>query len=1037
MAPEDRRTELESLAKALAVLETQRSALGDELADSAMAPLRRRLALLADGVAARHDQAAALLCCIPPRSDQASDEPGGQVQDDQDGFAVKFHSIVASRSGRAAGKLENCLLASWDSDGGADGAEKAVAAALEIRHELDLIAAGLSEHGEDEPEPACGISIVTAEAEPAPGAGTGSIEDESPDMKARAIKLAKTARGASILLSEETWKLVRDGFECVELLIDQAGSDGRKVRAWLAGRMPAGHFRDTAAGPAAPSRPMIGRTAQLERMAEVLREASSPGSCALVVVAGEAGTGKARLVSEFLGRSLAEFPETVVLKGRSSPETRTTPYAAFRDMLAGWLGIPMASGAETALARIVDLTGGEMDTRKAERVARFMGFGTLDSSEPRTDEIELLAFFTAAFGGGSHLLVLEDIQWADDATLRLVEMLNRERPGKRFLAICTTRPVLFERAPRWGNPAAGHELIRLDLLEPRETRLLIEGLLPEGSRIAADFAQDLHKRSGGNPFHSEEAFRMVMAAGALCPFEGSWAVRPGTDLDSLIPDNLQGIIRNRLDSLPRSEREVLQAAAVFGRRFWDSAVAEVVGRSRAEVLEVLSGLEGRNVVTRAPWSSFRGCAEFRFRHSLACEAISTMLAAGRRRKAHSAAAEWLAKHSAGSPDSYMAVTAMHLERAEKAEESAGLFQQAAEAALARGDPRDALLDVDRALGLRGDLPARSRALLLVTRGRILERQGRLKDAEKPLQEALRLSRDSGFEAGGARALLALGSVFESEGRSADSEAAVLQALEKSRRSGDRPALAAALVEVARLSAADGYEHVSALLSQAQAIYREMGNRAGQARCRHEAGSSALRFGEQQDARKAFEEALSLYRALDDPAGESDSHFALSSIERKAGRLDESLRHSREALRISSSAGDEERAASSLSAIGDTLRESGKREEALNYYMQSLRRGAPAGDPAVSVRVLGLLAPLMLELEKPEGAALALAFIASHEETAGLAASVHASEAIESRMPILLGRKELDELVRTARNSSLPELVQHLSDFLERAGHQES
>ena len=147
------------------------------------------------------------------------------------------------------------------------------------------------------------------------------------------------------------------------------------------------------------------------------------------------------------------------------------------------------------------------------------------------------------------MLVFEDLHWADEALLDFVDHLVDWASGVPVLAVCTARPELLTRRPGWGGGKVNSSTILLSPLSTDETAALVHALLGRPA-VSADVQAQLLERAGGNPLYAEEFTRMLTE-------------RPA---DVVLPETVQGIVAARLDTLSREEKELLQDAAVIGRR---------------------------------------------------------------------------------------------------------------------------------------------------------------------------------------------------------------------------------------------------------------------------------------------------------------------------------------------------------------------------------------------------------------------------------------------------------------------------------------
>ena len=266
------------------------------------------------------------------------------------------------------------------------------------------------------------------------------------------------------------------------------------------------------------------------------------------------------------------------------------------------------------------------------------------SGERRGQEIAWAAHEWATNLAEAQPLVLgfEDVHWAEEPLLDLVEHLAERIDDAPVLIVCLARPELLEARPGWGGGRRRSISIELGPLPHEEAEQLVDGLvagtLPPGVRDA------LLDKTEGNPLFLEETVRLLAEEGGGAP--------------ERIPDTVQALIAARIDRLPPDCRSVIRHASLVGRVFWRGAVEAL--DSELDVETALAGLVERQLLRREPVSSIAGEEAYRFRHVLIRDVAYSGLAKGERARLHRAFADWLA----GRPvDERAEAQAHHLDRA--------------------------------------------------------------------------------------------------------------------------------------------------------------------------------------------------------------------------------------------------------------------------------------------------------------------------------------------------------------------------------------
>ncbi|MBA3566813.1 MAG: AAA family ATPase [Actinobacteria bacterium] len=253
------------------------------------------------------------------------------------------------------------------------------------------------------------------------------------------------------------------------------------------------------------------------------------------------------------------------------------------------------------------------------------------------------------------VLVLEDLQWADDGLLDFVDHLVDWAGDVALLVVATARPELLARRPGWGGGKANAVTISLSSLTDEETAELVHALL-ERSVLPAEAQAMVLARAGGNPLYAEEFARLLRERGAID--------------DVAMPESVQGIIAARLDLLTAEAKGLVQAAAVLGKVFWLGAVAAVSGRERWNVEQELHDLERRELLRRERRGSVEGETEYAFRHLLVRDVAYGQIPRGERAGKHQAAAAWI--ESLGRPEDHAEMLAHHYVNALELSRAAGL-----------------------------------------------------------------------------------------------------------------------------------------------------------------------------------------------------------------------------------------------------------------------------------------------------------------------------------------------------------------------------
>jgi ABC-type transport system substrate-binding protein/class 3 adenylate cyclase len=562
-----------------------------------------------------------------------------------------------------------------------DDTERAVRAGLAIQRRLARYS--------DEVEDAYGVRLAARV-----GVNTGPVviasEDGDADIGERwnalgdtvnvASRLQELASPGEVAIGVSTARQVESSFELEE--IGEQELQGKVA--------PVVTFRVRGLRDAEPTRlegPLVGRDFELtilDRAMDGLRE----GRGVIVSVIGEAGIGKTRLAAEIRSR----YRDTICfVEGRAVSYAHSFPYSPIRDLLREWLGVGATTPetrvrlelkaqvaeifhehADDAYPFLANLLGLTLEPEAAERLREL----NRESIQHQTFDVfaELLCRMSADL---PVCIVLEDLHWADESTLELLEEALRvtEEAAVGFLFLYRTEREhrswhLGERA-RQRYPHRYRE-IELRPLPSDASRTLV-GAAAEGD-LPDSVAEVLVERAGGNPFFLEEAFRDLVERGALRRQNGSWEL--AVDPDELaIPAAVQGALQARLDRLDAQTRDVLSFAAVIGRTFGLPLLERLLAHEN--VLAALSELQRLDLVVE---TRRRPTPEYRFRHGLVQEVAYSRLVEAKRRKLHKRVGEALEELYRDSLDEIYELLARHFTEADEPEKAVEYLLKAGDAA---------------------------------------------------------------------------------------------------------------------------------------------------------------------------------------------------------------------------------------------------------------------------------------------------------------------------------------------------------------------
>jgi class 3 adenylate cyclase/tetratricopeptide (TPR) repeat protein len=378
--------------------------------------------------------------------------------------------------------------------------------------------------------------------------------------------------------------------------------------------------------------PFVGRTGEVAGMQRALQLANS-GQGQVVVVKGEAGTGKSRLVHEFL--QSAQLTDWTVLKTAAAAYRRGTPYLAISNLLRSWCEIPEQASATEARRRLhtalAALPAGPSNYLPALQSLLEIPVEDPDwpGLEPAVRRQRMIAavsdLFLRCAENRPLLLWFEDMQWTDVETRDVVDTLIEAMGKSRLLVLMTCRP---EYEPKWANKDCV-TAVELESLPADAADRLVRALLGN-SAANAELRALIVDRTEGTPLFIEETIRTLVETGVLRMRAGGYELtREVREIQ--IPETVQSVIAARIDSLSSKRKTLLQIASVIGAEIPIPLLHEVVDLADTELQKLLAELQAAQFLYEAPNAA---TFQLKFRHALVHEVAYGSLVSAKRQMLH-------------------------------------------------------------------------------------------------------------------------------------------------------------------------------------------------------------------------------------------------------------------------------------------------------------------------------------------------------------------------------------------------------------------
>jgi adenylate cyclase len=467
-----------------------------------------------------------------------------------------------------------------------------------------------------------------------------------------ASRLQNAAGPGQTFVSEATWLLTRHAFR-----YEPMGGLALKGKAQP---LPAYRVEGALQAPASArglqahglAAPMIGRDAELGALMAAFAQMQA-GQTQLVRIVAEAGSGKSRLLSEFLARLQAngQLADTALRSAACSSlgeRTYGVPAALLRDAYGLAADENAATARQKIAAALAALGAGDDETARISLLLGYvLGF---DPDEARTRHLDpeqlkhqiflaVQSVVERRLQAGALLLVVEDLHWTDAASVELLRALLDRLPARRFMLLVTQRPAVELDVLAAG--ALPQTLLLLQPLSATHSASLLDALFGTDARtLPAALQQRIVEHAGGNPLFLEEMVRTLIVDGALHRERERWVLHAQAAALN-VPQTIHGLLLGRIDRLPPPARQAMQEAAVIGPQFAEDLLREVASDAPA-LPDALRVLQGAGLLERSE-------GDYRFRHGLIHEVAYGNLLARRRSELHTRVGEVLERRCGGVP----------------------------------------------------------------------------------------------------------------------------------------------------------------------------------------------------------------------------------------------------------------------------------------------------------------------------------------------------------------------------------------------------
>jgi tetratricopeptide (TPR) repeat protein/transcriptional regulator with XRE-family HTH domain len=624
--------------------------------------------------------------------------------------------------------------------------------------------------------------------------------------------------------------------------------------------------RASAAGAASDAAPFVGRDDEYGLLVGLIARLSA-GAGYTVLIEGEPGIGKSRLLREVARHAHARGLS--VLMTNCYEIERAIPYQPVIELVTRALD-RVSSAALRALAPVSLAELAALVPEVGERVAELPRLSN-DFPEARQARLARAVdqLLEAARGGSPAVLMVDDIQWADDASAQVLHYLARHAAQRALLVLYAYRDEALDSDERFAQlieslrREAEARRVPLARLGYADTERIVAALA-DANLGQPGLAGRLHRETEGNPFFLMSILQSLS--------EGETQLEAGAGgAPGLLPDALRAAVRVRLARVPKAIRPLLETAAVLGRRFDFDTLLEVTREPEVWLLDAVEALVKRRLLREEPEGGV-----YDFSHDKLREVVYRDIGGARCRLLHRSVAEVLERRGDAAAHEYDAQLAEHYERAHAWSKALHYLVLAGERSQRLFAMRDALHWLDRAVALSEahpeSLDARERLALYGQRGAARAQAGQTQGAVADMRRVIDALRAGGERDKTRDALIQLGMAYRRADQYEEATACLTEALRESRLMNDERHTADTLYHLGTVAWSTGRNNQAIGFHQ-QAV--EICERAGftdlvAVQAWHGRGEAHFANAEPAAAIGCYTRSLALARGLGDKSYESEN-----------------------------------------------------------------------------------------------------------------------------------------------------------------------
>ncbi len=757
-----------------------------------------------------------------------------------------------------------------------------------------------------------------------------------------ASRLEGLAEPGSILISESTYKLVKDYIECISLeearvkgksqpvkACKVIGKTDRKVRFDLSLKRGLTKF--------------VGREKELGLIKDSFENVKK-GHGQILCIIGEAGLGKSRLVHEF--KTTLRDDDVSYLEGNCISYGKSFSYLPMIEILKNSFDIDDRDDDDLIKAK-VEIAVNRIDGKLTDTIPLILDLlsvkadsdilKNLDAAQKRQAIFDALKAIILRMSQTKPLvLAIEDLHWIDKTSEELLNSIARSMGNERIMLLFTCRPGFvhsFIDKPYYTQ-------IALTSLSTGECRFLVESIL-KSEEISEELMGLILKKTGGNALFVEEVTRSLIDSGIIVKSDGRYtAEKEVSEIE--VPSSVQDIIMARIDRLEETRKSKLQVCSVIGREFSFELLQKISAIDENELRERLMTLTNSDLIYE------RGVypdVDYLFKHALTLEVAYNTLLLQKRKELHEKVGSAIEEMYPSRLEEFYGVLAHHFSKSDNREKAVHYLTLVGKRAKDVLSTDEALTNFNEALKLLGQMEktdtSKAKTIdILFEIENIYDNIARRDNQKKVLEEIITLSKDINDKSRLSDVYIKQGELLSVMGEYQKAKEICLSALTLKREIGDKIGEGKALRGMGFINwrSAD-YNNALKYHKEALMVHREVGSREAEGFELISLGEIYRKLGQYEDALSHLQEAFNIHRSARIVTGQNVSAFNIGTVYGEMGNYEKCAEYYRECWRIIKEGGFRSfRAYSHLIvpiSLGNVYSRLGNYEDSLQYYAEAL------------------------------------------------------------------------------------------------------